>query len=160
MLLPAHHLRYLAGFVRHKRWVWAEGRALGVPPWNLVVHDLSKLLPDEWLPSVRHAYGRSELSPAGMAASRRALDRHHRRNRHHPEAWLRHGEPLPMPDVYRREMLADWRAAGRRHEGMSTRGWYLANRHRLPLHPETRAWVERELGLNGDAGADRDLPAA
>jgi len=153
-------VHYLAGFARHKRWVWAEGCALGVPRWNLAVHDLSKLLPDEWLATVRHAYGRSELSPAGMAASRRALERHHRRNRHHPEAWVRSGEPRPMPDVYRREMLADWHAAARRSDGMSTRDWYLANRHRLPFHPETRAWVERELGLARDADPGRDAPAA
>lgn len=45
-------------------------------------------------------------------------------------------------------MLADWRAVGRREAGTSTRAWYLANRHRLPLHPDTRAWVERELRVS------------
>ena len=157
------HLRYLDTLARHKRLVWAEGRALGVPTWSLLTHDLSKLLPDEWFPSVRWLGTSASLAPAHMAASKRALERHRRRNRHHPEAWLRRGEPLPMPDRYRREMLADWRAVGRSHDGMSTRAWYLANRHRLPLHADTRAWVEQELriaqaGPAGD-GPDRNGPA-
>lgn len=142
------HLRYLAELARHKRWVWIEGRALGVPLWNLVVHDLSKLLPDEWGPTVRWSDRTATLAPAHLDASRRALERHRRRNRHHPEAWVRGSEPLPMPDAFRREMLADWRAVGRREAGTSTRAWYLANRHRLPLHPDTRAWVERELRVS------------
>ncbi len=145
MLRPTDHLHHLSEFLHHKRWVWVEGRALGVPVWNLVTHDLSKLLPDEWLASVRFARGQRALSPTGKDASRRALERHHRRNRHHPQAWLVAGEPAPMSDACRREMLADWRAVGHRQESMSTRAWYVANRHRLPLHPETRAWVEREL---------------
>ena len=152
MLRPSDHLHYLTQFLSHKRWVWVEGRALGVPVWHLAAHDMTRLFPDEWLASVRHAYGRTELSPAGMAASRRALERHQRRNRHHPQAWVRRGEARAMPDRYRREMLADWHAAGHRHEAMSSRAWYLANRHRLPLHPETRAWVEHELGVAEEEG--------
>jgi len=144
----ADHLRYLSRLARHKRWVWIEGRALGVPVWNLLVHDLSKLSPDEWWPSVRWSNRTTALAPAHLAASRHALERHRRRNRHHPEAWLRGDEPTPMPDLFRREMLADWRAVGHQGGAMSTRTWYVANRHRLPLHPETRAWVEAQLHVD------------
>lgn len=55
---------------------------------------------------------------------------------------------LPMPDRYRREMLADWIGAGRAYLGNpDTCAWYLENRAKLILHPETRAWLEKELGL-------------
>lgn len=54
---------------------------------------------------------------------------------------------LPMPDRYRREMLADWRGAGRAYGNADTAGWYMKNRQGIILHPETREWVERELGI-------------
>lgn len=54
---------------------------------------------------------------------------------------------LPMPDRYRREMLADWRGAGRAYGNADTKGWYLKNREGIILHKDTRKWVERELGI-------------
>ena len=54
---------------------------------------------------------------------------------------------LPMPDRYRREMLADWRGAGRTYGNTDTRAWYIDNREKMTLHPETAAWIESELGL-------------
>src|SRR5690348_6686157 len=49
----------------------------------------------------------------------------------------------PMPDVYRREMLADWRGAGRAITGQdNTLEWYRKMRDKMKLHPETRAWIE------------------
>lgn len=53
----------------------------------------------------------------------------------------------PMPDVYRREMLADWRGAGRALGRPDTRAWYLANKANIILHAETRAWIEAQLGI-------------
>jgi hypothetical protein len=53
---------------------------------------------------------------------------------------------LPMPDRYRREMLADWRGAGRAINGYEdAAGWYAKNRDKMQLHPETRAWIEQQL---------------
>lgn len=52
-----------------------------------------------------------------------------------------------MPDVYRREMLADWRGAGRASGNPDTQAWYLANRANIFLHPETQAWIEAQLGI-------------
>jgi hypothetical protein len=54
-----------------------------------------------------------------------------------------------MPDRYRREMLADWRGAGRAITGQdNTRAWYLKNRENIWLHPTTRTWVEHQLELD------------
>jgi hypothetical protein len=55
-----------------------------------------------------------------------------------------------MPDKYRREMLADWRGAGRALGKPDTQAWYAANRDKMKLHPETRAWIEQQLGFTED----------
>lgn len=52
-----------------------------------------------------------------------------------------------MPDTYRREMLADWIGAGRAVGKPDTAAWYKKNRDRMILHPETRAWIEAQLGV-------------
>jgi len=44
-------------------------------------------------------------------------------------------------------MLADWRGSGRTFGKPDTRAWYEANRDKMLLHPETRLWVELELGI-------------
>ena len=53
---------------------------------------------------------------------------------------------LPMPDKYRREMLADWRGAGLAQGTPDTLNWYRINRHKMSLHPETQTWIEQQLG--------------
>lgn len=55
---------------------------------------------------------------------------------------------LQMPDVYIREMVADWRGAGRAQGNPDTKAWYLANRDNMTLHPITRMDVEVYLGLS------------
>lgn len=52
---------------------------------------------------------------------------------------------MPMPDSDRKEMLADWRGAGRALGKPNTWEWYKANKNNIALHPETRQWVEDEL---------------
>jgi len=80
---------------------------------------------------------------------------HQKRNKHHWQYWVmieddsgimgRKG--LPMPDRYRREMLADWRGAGRAYGTPDTRAWYLRHRHQMLLHLETRSWLEWQLEI-------------
>ena len=47
------HLTYFKELLRHKWLVLSEGRKLNVPLSQLVLHDWSKFLPDEWSPSVQ-----------------------------------------------------------------------------------------------------------
>lgn len=57
--------------------------------------------------------------------------------------------PEPMPDLARREMLADWFGAGRAYNAewtpLEPRKWYEKNKDKMQLHPDTRKWVEAEL---------------
>lgn len=55
----------------------------------------------------------------------------------------------PMPEVDWREMLADWKGAGRALGKPDTRAWYLANRDKMILHSETRKWIEAMLLISG-----------
>lgn len=52
---------------------------------------------------------------------------------------------FPMPDKYRREMLADWRGAGRALRKPDTKAWYKEHAEFIILHPETRTWIEANL---------------
>lgn len=53
----------------------------------------------------------------------------------------------PMPDVYRREMLADWIGAGRAMGKPETWVWYEDNKTHIRLDPDTREWIETELAI-------------
>jgi hypothetical protein len=85
-----------------------------------------------------------------------AWNHHQKSNKHHWQYWCltQDDDPdlaLPMPDRYRREMLADWRGASRAYTGSdNTRKWYLERREKMTkrLHPETRAWIEEQLGVD------------
>ena len=151
-------------------FVFVECCRLGIP-WLGVVHDLSKFSPAEFLYYARNFYGewpdqdspdvRASFLGAGVTLRTKqdvkcdfdfAWLHHQNTNKHHPEYWqlrARHRplEELPMPDRYRREMLADWIGAGRAYQNPDTRGWYFLNRKSIKLHPDTRAWVEEQLGV-------------
>lgn len=122
--------------MQHKYWVFYEGIKLDVPLIQLFIHDWSKFLPDEWLAYVAFYRG------ADLAQD--SIDKHHQRNRHHPEWWVQDGEILPMEDRFRREMLADWRAVGR-IKGNDVATWYWQHGVDCPLHAETRAWLEQQF---------------
>jgi len=148
------YLRYLRKVFRHKWFVLLEAWRLGIP-WLGLIHDWSKLLPSELLPYARYFSG-GDRTETMQAAFDVAWLHHQHRNHHHWQRWLltldsarSDGKllPLPMPDRYRREMLADWRGAGRAYGNPDTRGWYLANRDKMQLHPDTRQWIERQLGV-------------
>lgn len=161
------HLLYLRYLIRHKWFValacWRYGLI-----WQGIVHDWTKFLPSEWFAYVENFYGRgaelrkfvapnfSARRERGrlQAAFDRAWLRHQHRSPHHWQHWILREDsgamfpvPMPLPCVF--EMLADWEGAGRAITGRrgSPRGWYLANRHNIQLHPETREIVERTLAV-------------
>lgn len=209
------HLAYLKYVVRHKWFVFLEGRKMGVPLLNLILHDWTKFLPVEW-----GSYARAFYQPDGKGwykpdpAFFVAWNHHQKHNRHHWQYWLlaldqpaktwhlqsmddagpfilaRDGKavadmlaveadsmyhekqyelamqivsqlntltPIEMPDVDRREMLADWRGAGRTRFGdkADCAGWYKKNHRFIHLHPNTRAWVEDQLGVTAEMDAWR-----
>jgi len=156
------HLEYASYVMRHKWYVFVECWRLGIV-WRGVTHDLSKLRPDEWVPYAtffhgpraiqrRDASGYYKPTDTGDGAFDFAWLLHQKRNRHHWQWWVipedGGGEKmLPMPADDRLEMLADWRGAGRAQGTPDTRSWYMVNRDKMRLHPDTRSWLEREIGI-------------
>lgn len=162
------HLQYLSYIIRHKWFVFRAAWPLGIP-WLALVHDLSKFCPDEWEPYKRYFYGnypefakmpvwfKSEYFGPTKESVGDDFDaawlRHIHRNRHHWQYWVLREDSgevkcLPMPDRYRREMLADWRGAGKAQGyGDNTVEWYLKNRNKMQLHPDTRSWIEEQLRI-------------
>lgn len=165
------HLRYLGYILLHRWYVFIECIKLGVPLLG-ALHDLSKFLPDEWFPyhqwfytdekskewfRIYPKYGVVELAPFGEFCENRfniAWLKHIHRNKHHWQHWVLHFDDggqtyIPMPDRYRREMLADWIGAGKAIYGKQadTVCWYWEHREIILLHPETRRWIEGRLGL-------------
>jgi hypothetical protein len=175
------HLQYARYVARHKWFVYQEARKLGIPFLG-ALHDLSKLRPSEWGPYVDYFYGDfpeavyGDMRNLGLRTKSdvsRAFDeawlKHQHANKHHWQHWVLREDDggtkvLPMPHRYRREMLADWRGAGRAITGKdNTAEWYAKNRAQMQLHPDTREWVERMLNVepaDGVAYWKRDLERA
>jgi hypothetical protein len=146
------HLKYLSYVLRHKWFVFLACIPLGVPILSAIFHDWDKFLPGGWFP-----YARCFYAPNGAKqyietpAFNYAWNAHQKRNKHHYQYWVilwdsGGTECLAMPDVHRREMLADWRGAGRALGFPDTLAWYSNNRDNIKLHDDTRIWVEKQLG--------------
>lgn len=142
------HWQYLKYVLRHKWFVFRACWDLGVPLWIAIVHDWDKFLPDEWIPYARTFYDKSgNKQYKEYPAFSTAWNAHQKRNKHHWQYWMLtwdrgETECLPMPDVYIREMVADWRGAGKALGKPNTCEWYYANRDKIQLHPASRKRVE------------------
>lgn len=204
--MMGRHWQYLRYVVRHKRFVFVAGCRLGIP-WLSLLHDNSKFLPDEWRWYARHFYAPDGSKQTWQGKDGfyvdadndtkfdRAWHKHIRRNKHHPQHWIRISSatcqcsevPIhiqhqygyvyrndvlfeddgtarcmscltrisrsatrytvrEMPMRYRREMLADWIGAGMAQGTPDTLGWYAARGRHHEFGPETRAWIEAQLG--------------
>lgn len=166
------HLKYLLYVIRHKWFVFLAGLKTKTPILQLLIHDLSKFYPDEWFPYVEFFYNKAkqetegldaiglytlaELAPWGFYIKDRFLVAwllHQRRNPHHWQYWYLMQDndpdmPLPMPEKYIREMVADWAGAGRAITGKwEVRKWYGKNSDVIKVATDTRERVESLLEL-------------
>lgn len=149
------HWRYLRSVLRHKRFVYEEGRKLGLPIWQCLIHDWSKFTPRMWAPYARCFYGPKNIKtgkPDGDARFDAAWLWHQRVERHHWQWYVLMEDSgkvhcLPMPERYMREMLADWRGANRAYGDQPLTAWYIKTVAARKLHPDTRDWIEAQLGI-------------
>ena len=149
------HRQYLKYVIRHKWYVFLECMKLGVPLWIAFWHDWDKFLPDEWGAYVHTLYawdGAPQFKFSDEFAKAWLL--HRNRNKHHWQYWILHwdmGKPecLQMPNVYVREMVADWRGTGKALGKPDTRKWYEENKSNIQLHSLSRFHVEELLRNSG-----------
>lgn len=150
------HLAYLSYVIRHKWFVFKQCMKMDVPLRQAVFHDWSKFLPSEWGPYVRTFY-----TPNGTKRYQQTLEfeiawnYHQKRQPHHWQYWalrLDKGDvvPLPMPEKFIKEMVADWIGAGIAINGHNeVLEWYNKNKEKMALHALTRKRVE-ELVMKSD----------
>ncbi len=150
-------MKYLWLILKHKWFVLLAGLRLGVPIWQLIAHDWTKLLPCELPHYQRQFFGNADRPDQFI----RCWAHHQNSNKHHWEYWIPRtghsrcdppyldGQPIPMPMRYVREMVADWMAAGRAYEGrwpdVHDWTWLNNSRDRMRLHPRTAARLNNLL---------------
>lgn len=142
-------VKYLKYVLKHKWFVMVAGRKIGASFWLTLIHDASKFLPSEWLP-----YSRTFYKPDG---SKQYVETpefnmawliHQHRNPHHWQYWLLKEDsgklvPLPMPEKYALEMIADWLGASKVKTGkMECASWYEENKRNMVLHKNTQDLIE------------------
>jgi hypothetical protein len=80
---------------------------------------------------------------------------HQRANKHHWQWWIVKYDNgglkcIEMPQVYVKEMVADWRGAGRAITGKDdVIEWYEKNKDKIQLHHNTRKQVEKLVYRSG-----------
>lgn len=156
------YFKYLSYIVRHKWFVFLECCKSGIPLLGFI-HDWSKFLPGEFIPYARHFYGKGRDIKYGRDKTGyyKAGDTgdydfdfawllHQKRNKHHWQWWILPEDDggtviFEMPIKYRKEMLCDWKGAGRAQNTPDVKAWYEKNHSKLRLGPETRRWIVHKL---------------
>jgi hypothetical protein len=140
-------MNYLKKLLLHKLFVLVAGlRVGGIPLTRLVLHDRSKFFPPEVGPYFRKYSGRSYTQEEWKCA----WAHHIQRNPHHWNHWLEGGVPVPMPETYVREMIADWMAAGRAYKGnWNIQPWINENASVMHMHEETLLMLREILSTVG-----------
>lgn len=148
------HWKYFLYVIRHKWFVFWAGVAMGINPLWLLVHDWDKFLPGMWL-----AYAKTFYAPDGTNQYKpengmdQAWNRHQKLNKHHWQYWMLtwdtgKTECLPMSKRHIKEMIADWKGAGRALNSEDpVQVWYLRNREKIQLHKDSRDYLEALLGV-------------
>jgi hypothetical protein len=156
------YLKYLSYVLRHKWFVFIECCKMGIP-WLGIIHDWSKFLPSEFSPYAVHFYGKGKSIKEGRDSTGyykptntgdQAFDfawlLHQKRNKHHWQWWILPEDEggvviFEIPISYRKEMLCDWRGAGRAQGTPDTVKWYDRNKGKMILAEDTRRWIEVQL---------------
>lgn len=159
------YLKYLKYLIKHKWFVFIECTKAG-EIWLGILHDLSKFRPDEFIPYARYFYGKYPNHETCSSAYKYVYTgpyqeninhdfdvawlQHQHRNPHHWQHWLLQEDDgdlkiLDMPTAYIREMIADWKGAGRAITGKNDpeecKNWYNKNQNKIKLESFTKSYV-------------------
>ena len=154
------YFSYIKSIITHKWFVFVAGlRVGGIPVWRLIVHDWQKFTPWEFGAYARKTAAgfHNKRSDEDEAEFAHAWLHHENTAPHHWGYWIpRSGKsknkPLPMPETYVREMVADWMGAERAYNGRWDMCEWLNNNFsnlRESLHTDTRIKTAIILGKMG-----------
>jgi len=156
---PADSTPYEAYFdrvVKHKIEVYKAGMELPIQDnlkrrfqYLLEIHDLSKFSVNEAPGYANHDFKSKEFD----LEFEKAWHHHKMVNPHHPEYWLNPGrdgkcEPIPMPEIYVWEMVADWIGAGKTY-GSTLEAWLPDNLPKFLFHELTALKLQEILDKIG-----------
>ncbi len=132
-------------------------------------HDMSKYSPSEfWVGAKYYQGNRSPNNAEREAIGYSSAWLHHKgRNRHHYEYWIDYSikessgamAPAHMPVKYVVEMLMERIVASKvynqeRYTDASPWEYYCQGKEKAPIHPETKALLERLLKMLANKGED------
>lgn len=163
--------KYLKYLLIHKWYVMIECFKKGLIVRGLI-HDISKLLPDEFFPYMNWFYGKYgvefENSPIEInGCKKRGYDKykkcevsfnkawlkHQKRNKHHWQYWVLikdSGDIIlqEMPAKYIKEMACDWIGAGKAIKGRNeVIEYYSKMKDKTMLNEKSRKAFEKEIGF-------------
>ena len=139
---------YLKSLLKHKYYVFIAGRKIKANVFLLLIHDISKFRPSEFIAYANYFFG-NQTSTVKTGFDYAWLY-HQRRNKHHWQYWILVQDDDPtitcnIPDKYILEMVSDWIGAGLAYNNPNTKQWYLEHQYRIKLSPESRNKVESLL---------------
>ena len=163
IMKPFQHLKTIS---RHHRLVRQGCFRVGLY-WQGLTHDLSKYSPGEFFMGVKY-YNDGKKSPNEKERQEKGYSSawmHHKgRNKHHFEYWTDYHEgkimPVPMPLIYRKELLCDRIAAskiyqGRQYTDQHPLTYFLNGKKNRLIDPETSDFIEHFLSLLAKEGEEK-----
>jgi hypothetical protein len=141
------YLKHIYTTIKHKYYLFIASFKVGkIPFWLILVHDLSKFSPSEFRAYSYHFH----ISKNRSKDFAYAWLHHQRHNSHHWEYWVVCSGKIPqnsgaidgvfpMPEIYIREMVADWMAASKSQKGTwDISKWVSKNISKIRMHPESK----------------------
>lgn len=147
-------IKYAILTIKHKYFVFVAGLYVGVPLITLLKHDLSKFYICE-LPNYGRQFFGDKSDPEKFDV---AWLHHQNSNKHHWEYWIprtghnkSNGNPVPldMPEIYVKEMIADWLGAGRAYNkywpDVRNWTWLSSNIDKMILSENTKKLINKTV---------------
>lgn len=131
--------------IKHKFYIFIGGLKYKVPIHLLILHDLDKFQWNKIKTYSNYWYGDKKLYREYLYS----FNDHVHSSKHHWEHWILIDSvtvTLEMPEVYIREMLADFYSASMFKTGKdNSKDWYMKNKHKIRLHRNSRYKLEELL---------------
>lgn len=142
---------YLKTLLKHKYYVFRECVKLGIP-FRGLIHDNSKFSISEYLQYKKY-FSVDDPDEKTKKEFDLAWLHHIIKNKHHWNHWVIIDDeglkPLEMPEVYIKEMVADYKGFGYTYNGFDdSLQYYKLNKNKMLLHPNTRKKLEYYLGYD------------
>jgi len=143
------YIKYLWYIIKHKFYVMIECFKIGLI-WEGILHDCDKFLPSMFIPYANYFYGNKDKWKDRLNI---AWNSHQKRNKHHYQYWILtndNGEIilLDIPDKYLKEMICDWKGAGKAITGKNNiKEWWKKTANEKLINISTKIKIDKILGI-------------